>query len=154
MKGRFAAFFALLAASVLALRRNDRGAPRTAEGRAAAHAPSAVAYAGRLIGATSFTIATVTFSGASAEGAQANPVSAEPSRRVTWAAVPRRPDGICRVPRGRRPGSAAHGVLPRWTESSHSSARVDSSVTFLTTLKAPPTAACSGTASSPASSRW
>jgi len=76
MQGRFAAFFALLAGLVFlpfagAIRdmlvraeANDGGSPRLVQ----------VAYAGGLIGVTSFAIATVTFSGASAEGAQANPV--------------------------------------------------------------------------------
>lgn len=66
MKGRFAAFFALLAGHVFLpfaatirdvlgkAEGKDDGSPRLAQ----------VAYAGGLIGVTSFAVATVTFSGA------------------------------------------------------------------------------------------
>ena len=86
MKGRFAAFFALLAgltflpfsATVPALldgtKGNDNRSMRLSQ----------IAYAGGLIGIASFTIATVTFSGASAEGAHADPAV---SRAIATGAV-------------------------------------------------------------------
>ena len=86
MKGRFAAFFALLAGLVFmpfaATVRDTLGSAEVDD-----KAPDRfvqIAYAGGLIGITSFAIATVTFSGASAEGAQADPSSAERSRPAQW----------------------------------------------------------------------
>jgi len=70
MKGRFAAFFALLAGLVFlpfAATIRDTLAAAEQKGHGAVRL-SQVAYAGGLIGVTSFVIATVTFSGASAEG--------------------------------------------------------------------------------------
>ena len=105
MKGRFAAFFALLAGLVFlpfaatirdmlaTAERTDHGGVRLSQ----------VAYAGGLIGVTSFVIATVTFSGASAEGAQANPVVSRAIARITTRLTPgalhdpRRNAAFCRL---------------------------------------------------------
>jgi hypothetical protein len=136
MKGRFAAFFALLAGLVFlpyaatirdVLGRADRkddGSPRLAQ----------VAYAGGLIGVTSFAIATVTFSGASAEGAQANPVV---SRAIATGDV-----GPFLVAAMGFAGFLAagglvtlrSGVLPRWIGGVALIGAVGFSIAFLTTL--------------------
>jgi hypothetical protein len=136
MKGRFAAFFALLAGLVFlpyaatirdVLGRADRkddGSPRLAQ----------VAYAGGLIGVTSFAIATVTFSGASAEGAQANPVI---SRAIATGDV-----GPFLVAAMGFAGFLAAGglvtlrcgVLPRWIGGVALIGAVGFSIAFLTTL--------------------
>lgn len=110
MKGRVAAFFALLAgltflpfaATVRALlgsgEADDEGSVRLAQ----------IAYAGGLIGMTSFAIATVTFSGASAEGSPGESRRQQSDRHGRGGAVPRRANGLCRVPRSRRTGGVAH----------------------------------------------
>ena len=86
MKGRFAAFFALLAGLVfLPFAATIRGLLGTAEENGSRSTRlTQIAYAGGLIGITSFTIATVTFSGASAEGAKRIPMSVEPLPRARW----------------------------------------------------------------------
>lgn len=135
-KGRVAAFFALLAGLVFLpfattvrdllgrAERKDNGAPRLAQ----------VAYAGGLIGVTSFVIATVTFSGASAEGAQANPVV---SRAIATGDV-----GPFLVAAMGFAGFLAagglvtlrSGILPRWIGAVALIGAVGFSIAFLTTL--------------------
>ena len=155
MKGRFAAFFALLAgltflpfaATVRALlgsgQVNDKGSARLAQ----------IAYAGGLIGMTSFAIATVTFSGASAEGAQANPVV---SRAIATGAVGPflvAPMGFAAFLGAGGLVALRTGVLPRWTAVIALIGAVPSRSPFSQRSTAPPTAACLVTASSPASWR-
>ena len=136
MKGRFAAFFALLAGLVFLpfaatirdmlgrAERKDEGSQRLAQ----------IAYAGGLIGVTSFAIATVTFSGASAEGAQANPVV---SKAIATGDV-----GPFLVAAMGFSGFLAAGglvtlrtgVLPRWIGAVALVGAVGFSIAFLTTL--------------------
>ncbi|HEU0193207.1 MAG TPA: hypothetical protein VFQ71_03355 [Gaiellales bacterium] len=136
MKGRFAAFFALLAGLVFlpfaatirdllgTAERKDHGSMRLAQ----------IAYSGGLIGITSFVIATVTFSGASAEGAHANPVV---SRAIATGAV----GPFLVAPMGFAAFLAAGGLialrtglLPRWTAVLALVGAVSFTITFLTTL--------------------
>jgi hypothetical protein len=136
MKGRFAAFFALLAGLVFlpfAATIRDMLATAEREGYGAVRL-SQVAYAGGLIGVTSFVIATVTFSGASAEGAQANPVV---SRAIATGDV----GPFLVAPMGFAAFLAAgglvalrSGVLPRWTALVALIGAVSFTITFLTTL--------------------
>jgi hypothetical protein len=136
MKGRFAAFFALLAGLVFlpfaaTIRdmlgsgdRIDDGSMRLAQ----------VAYAGGLIGVTSFVIATVTFSGASAEGANANPVV---SRAIATGDVGPflvAPMGFAAFLGAGGLVALRTGVLPRWTGVVALIGAVSFVITFLTTL--------------------
>src|SRR4051794_4828756 len=95
---------------------------------------SQVAYASGLIGVTSFVIATVTFSGASAEGARANPVV---SRAIATGDV----GPFLAAPMGFAAFLAAgglvalrSGVLPRWAAVVALIGAVSFTITFLTTL--------------------
>jgi hypothetical protein len=136
MKGRFAAFFALLAGLVFMpfaattrdllgrAERKDNGSPRLAQ----------VAYTGGLIGVTSFAIATVTFSGASAEGAQANPVV---SRAIATGDVG--PFLVAAMGFAGFLGAGGlvtlrSGILPRWIGAVALIGAVGFSIAFLTTL--------------------
>jgi hypothetical protein len=136
MKGRFAAFFALLAGLVFVpfaatirdmlatAERTDHGGVRLSQ----------VAYAGGLIGVTSFVIATVTFSGASAEGAQANPVV---SRAIATGDVGPflvAPMGFAAFLTAGGLVALRSGVLPRWTAVVALIGAVSFTITFLTTL--------------------
>jgi hypothetical protein len=136
IKGRFAAFFALLAGltflpfatTVRALlgsgQVDDKGSARLAQ----------IAYAGGLIGMTSFAIATVTFSGASAEGAQANPVV---SRAIATGAVGPflvAPMGFAAFLGAGGLVALRTGVLARWTAVIAVIGAVSFTITFLTTL--------------------
>jgi hypothetical protein len=136
MKGRYAAFFALLAGLVyLPFAATIRGLLGTAEDNDNGSVRLAqVAYAGGLIGVTSFTIATVTFSGASAEGAQANPVV---SRAIATGAV----GPFLVAPMGFAALLAAGGlvvlrtrVLAPWTGVIALLGALSFAVTFFTTL--------------------
>lgn len=136
MKGRFAAFFALLAGLVfLPFAATIRDMLATAEPQDhGAVRLSQVAYAGGLIGVTSFVIATVTFSGASAEGADANPAV---SRAIATGDV----GPFLVAPMGFTAFLAAgglvalrSGVLPRWTAVVALIGAVSFTITFLTTL--------------------
>jgi len=136
MKGRFAAFFALLAGLVFlpfattirdmlaTAERKDDGAVRLSQ----------VAYAGGLIGVTSFVIATVTFSGASAEGAQANPVV---SRAIATGDVGPflvAPMGFASLLAAGGLVALRSGLLPRWTAIVALIGAVSFTITLLTTL--------------------
>jgi hypothetical protein len=136
IKGRFAAFFALLSCLVfipfatvirdllLTGGRSDARSARLAQ----------VAYTGGLIGVTSFTIATVTFSGASAEGAHANPVV---SRAIATGAVGPflvAPVGFAAMLGAGGLVALRTGVLPRWTGVAALIGALSFSITFLTTL--------------------
>lgn len=136
MKGRFAAFFALLTGLMfLPFAASIRDVLRRAEGKDDGSLRLAqVAYAGGLIGVTSFAIATVTFSGASAEGARANPVV---SRAIATGDV-----GPFLVAAMGFAGFLAagglvtlrSGVLPRWIGAIALIGAVGFSIAFLTTL--------------------
>ncbi|HKO26343.1 MAG TPA: hypothetical protein VJU80_02715 [Solirubrobacteraceae bacterium] len=136
MKGRFAAFFALLAGLVFipfaatiremlgSSERNHTGSLRLTQ----------IAYAGGLIGMTSFTIATVTFSGASAEGAQAH---ADVSRAIATGDVGPflvAPMGFAALLGAGGLATMRSGVLARWTGVVALIGAVSFSMTFLTTL--------------------
>jgi succinate dehydrogenase/fumarate reductase cytochrome b subunit len=136
MKGRIAAFFALLAGLVFipfaatireVLARSERshhGSLRLSQ----------IAYAGGLIGMTSFTIATVTFSGASAEGAQAH---ADVSRAIATGDVGPflvAPVGFAVLLAAGGLATMRTGILPRWTGVVAFIGAVGFSITFLTTL--------------------
>lgn len=136
MKGRFAAFFALLAgltflpfsATVRALLDGGKGDDNRSMRL------SQVAYAGGLIGIASFTIATVTFSGASAEGAHADPVV---SRAIATGAVG--PFLVAPMGFAAWLGAGAlvalrTGVLPRWVVVIALIGAASFTITFLTTL--------------------
>ena len=136
MKGRFAAFFALLAGLVfLPYAAAVRGLLGRAEGqRNSSLRLTQIAYAGGLIGVTSFTIATVTFSGASAEGAQANP---DVSRAIATGAVGPflvAPMGFAALLAATGLVALRTGVLPRWTAVVALIGALSFSITFLTTL--------------------
>lgn len=136
MKGRVAAFFALLAGLVFipfaatirellgGSERNHNGSLRLAQ----------IAYAGGLIGMTSFAIATVTFSGASAEGAQAH---ADVSRAIATGDVGPflvAPMGFAALLAAGGLATLRGGVLPRWSGVVALIGAVSFSITFLTTL--------------------
>jgi hypothetical protein len=136
MKGRFAAFFALLAGltflpfSAIVRALFEDGA-RERHGRARL---VQTAYAGGLIGITSFAIATVSFSGASAEGAQADPVV---SRAIATGAVGPflvAPMGFAVFLAAGRLLALRTGVLPRWTAIVALIGAASFTITFLTTL--------------------
>jgi hypothetical protein len=136
MKGRFAAFFALLAGLVFlpfAATIRDTLAAAEQKGHGAVRL-SQVAYAGGLIGVTSSVIATVTFSGASAEGAEANPVV---SRAIATGDV----GPFLVAPMGFAAFLAAgglvalrSGILPRSAAVPALIGAVSFTITFLTTL--------------------
>lgn len=136
IKGRIAAFFALLAGLVFIpfaatirevlgrSERNHNGSLRLSQ----------IAYAGGLIGMTSFTIATVTFSGASAEGAQAH---ADVSRAIATGDVGPflvAPMGFAALLAAGGLATVRTGVLARWTGVVALIGAVGFSITFLTTL--------------------
>lgn len=136
MKGRFAAFFALLAGlTFVPFSATIRTLLENAEGGAAGSARLAqISYAGGLIGMTSLAIATVSFSGASAEGAHASP---EVSRAIATGAV----GPFLVAPMGFAAFLGAGGlialrtrVLPRWTAIVALIGAVSFMITFLTTL--------------------
>ena len=136
MKGRFAAFFALLAGLVFlpyaATVRSLLG--RAEELSSGSWRLTRIAYAGGLVGVTSFTIATVTFSGASAEGAQANP---DVSRAIATGAVGPflvAPMGFAAMLGATGLIALRTGVLPRWTAVVTLIGAVSFTITFLTTL--------------------
>jgi hypothetical protein len=136
MKGRFAAFFALLCGLVfLPFATTVRDFFATAEERSHGSARLAqVAYAGGLVGITSFVIATVTFSGASAEGAQANPVV---SRAIATGDVGPflvAPMGLAAFLGAGGLVGLRTGILPRWTALIALIGAVSFTITFLTTL--------------------
>ena len=136
MKGRFAAFFALLAGLTFlpfsatvrpcSTVRREMATARCASPRSPTPgASSAIA---------SFTIATVSFSGASAEGAQANPVV---SRAIATGAVG--PFLVAPMGFAAWLGAGAlvalrAGVLPRWTAVVALIGAASFTITFLTTL--------------------
>lgn len=94
-----------------------------------------IAYAGGLIGVTSFTIATVTFSGASAEGAQAHP---DVSRAIATGDVGPflvAPMGFATLLGAGGLVALRTGVLPRWTAVVALVGAVSFVITFLTTLQ-------------------
>lgn len=136
MKGRFAAFFALLAgltflpfsATVRALLEGAMGSDNRSMRL------SQIAYAGGLIGIASFTIATVSFSGASAEGAHADPVV---GRAIATGAVG--PFLVAPMGFAAWLGAGAlvalrAGVLPRWIAVVALIGAASFTITFLTTL--------------------
>ena len=136
MKGRFAAFFALLAGlAFLPYAATIRGWLGTAEEQDSGSTRlTQIAYAGGLIGVTSFTIATVTFSGASAEGAQAKP---DVSRAIATGDVGPflvAPMGFAAFLGGRRTGDAAHRRAPALDSSRRTGRRGLVRNPFLTTL--------------------
>ncbi len=136
MKGRFAAFFALLAGlAFLPFAATIRALLESAEGEDNGRARLAqIAYAGGLIGITSFAIATVSFSGASAEGADANP---EVSRAIATGTVGPflvAPMGFAAFLGAGGLLALRTGVLPPWTAVVASVGAVSFVVTFLTTL--------------------
>jgi len=113
-----------------------------------------IAYAGGLIGMTSFIIATVTFSSASAEGAQAH---ADVSRAVATGDVGPflvAPIGFAALLGAGGLARCAPGRSHAGPGSSPSSAPCRSRSRFLPPSTAPPTAAYSGMDSSRASWRW
>jgi len=136
MKGRFAAFFALLAgltfipfaATIRALFESvvngDSGHARLAQ----------IAYAGGLIGMTSFAIATVSFSGASAEGAHADPVVSRAIATGTVGPFLVAPVGFAAFLGAGGLLALRTGVLARWTAVVALIGAVSFTVTFLTTL--------------------
>lgn len=136
MKGRFAAFFALLAGLTFlpfagTIRALLGGAKGQDNGRARL---AQIAYAGGLIGMTSFAIATVSFSGASAEGAHADPTV---SRAIATGAV----GPFLVAPMGFAAFLGAGGllalrsrVLPRWVAVVAMIGAVSFTITFLTTV--------------------
>lgn len=136
MKGRFAAFFALLAGlAFLPYAATIRGLLGTAErqGSGSTHLTQ-IAHAGGLIGVTSFTIATVTFSGASAEGTQAHP---DVSRAIATGDVGPflvAPMGFAALLGAGGLVALRTGVLPRWTAVVALVGAVSFVITFLTTL--------------------
>ena len=92
-----------------------------------------IGYAGGPIGVTSFTIATVTFSGASAEGAQADP---DVSRAIATGDVGPflvAPMGFAAL-LAARAGRSAHRRPTRWTAVVALIGAVSFIITFLTTL--------------------
>jgi hypothetical protein len=136
MKGRFAAFFALLAGlAFLPFSATIRDALESSDGDGNGSVLLArVAYAGGLIGVTSFVIATVTFSGASAEGAQANPVV---SRAIATGAVGPflvAPMGFAALLGAGGLVTLRTGALARWTAFVALVGALSFSITFLTTL--------------------
>ncbi|HEV8452344.1 MAG TPA: hypothetical protein VGQ45_13000 [Gaiellales bacterium] len=136
MKGRFAAFFALLAGlTFLPFAATIRALLEKAEGEGNGRARlTQVAYAGGLIGITSFVIATVSFSGASAEGAQASP---EVSRAIATGAVGPflvAPMGFAAFLGAGGLLALRTGALPRWTAFVAMIGAVSFTITFLTTL--------------------
>jgi hypothetical protein len=135
-QGRFAAFFALVAGLVFlpfaTIMRDLLGGAELSDGGSGRLAQ--IAYAGGLIGVTSFAIATVTFSGASAEGAQANPVV---SRAIATGDV----GPFLVAPMGFAAFLGAGGlvvlrtgVLGRWIGVVALIGAVSFTITFLTTL--------------------
>ena len=135
-KGRIAAFFALLAGlAFLPFAATVRDTLGRTEGRNDLSLRlSQIAYAGGLIGVTSFVIATVTFSGASAEGAQANPIV---SRAIATGAVGPflvAPMGFAAFLGAGALLALRTGVLPRWTVVIALIGAVSFTVTFITTL--------------------
>jgi hypothetical protein len=135
-KGRFAAFFALLAGVTFQpFAATIRAMFENAEGQDSKRARLAqIAYAGGLIGITSFTIATVTFSGASAEGAHADPVV---SRAIATGAVGPflvAPMGFAVFLGAGGLLALRTGMLPRWTAVVALIGAVSFTITFLTTL--------------------
>ena len=139
MKGRFAAFFALLAGLVFIpfaatiretlgrSERNHNGSLRLTQ----------IAYAGGLIGMTSFTIATVTCPGASAEGVRAH---ADVSRATATGDVGPfhvAPMGFAAFLAAGGLATMRSGVLARWTGVVALIGAVSFSITFLTTLDGP-----------------
>lgn len=136
MKGRFAAFFALLAgltfipfsATIRALFGNAEGED---DGRARL---TQIAYAGGLIGMTSFTIATVSFSGASAEGAHADPVVSRAIATGTVGPFLVAPVGFAAFLGAGGLLALRSRVLPRWVGVVALIGAVSFTITFLTTL--------------------
>lgn len=136
MKGRFAAFFALLAGlTFIPFSATIRALFENAEGSHDRRARlTQIAYAGGLIGITSFAIATVSFSGASAEGAHADPVV---SRAIATGAV----GPFLVAPMGFAAFLGAGGLLAlrsralsRWGAVVALIGAVSFTITFLTTL--------------------
>ena len=136
MKGRFAAFFALLAGLVfLPYAATVRGwLGRAEEQGSGSTRLTQIGYTGGPVGVTSFTIATVTFSGASAEGAQANP---DVSRAIATGDVGPflvAPMGFAALLAATGLVALRTGVLPRWTAAVALIGAVSFVITFLTTL--------------------
>ena len=95
---------------------------------------SQIAYAGGLIGIASFTIATVTFSGASAEAAHADPAV---SRAIATGAVGPflvAPMGFAAWLAAGALVAARVGILPRWIAVVALIGAASFTITFLTTL--------------------
>jgi hypothetical protein len=136
MKGRLAAFFALLAGlTFLPFSTVVRGLFESDEDEGNGGARLAqIAYAGGLVGITSFAIATVSFSGASAEGAHADPVV---SRAIATGAVGPflvAPMGFAAFLGAGGLLALRTGVLPRWTAVVALMGAISFTITFLTTL--------------------
>ncbi len=136
MKQRFAAFFALLAGLVfLPFATTIRDVLANAEERFDGSVRLArVAFAGGLIGITGITMATVMITGASAQGADADPVVSKAIATATVGPFLVAPMGFVGLLASAGLITLRTGALPRWTGIVALIGAVSFAITFLVTI--------------------